>query len=53
MLTRYARHREGNKAVSKYAKVLWLLYEANVHAEDGALVIFRSGGIEKMAREGI
>jgi hypothetical protein len=30
-----------------------LLYEADVHAENAAYVLHRSGGIEKMAREGI
>ena len=44
---------EGNKIASKYAKILWLLYEADVHAENAAYVLHRSGGIEKMAREGI
>ena len=43
---------EDNKIASKYAKVIWLLYEANIHPGDAAYVIHRSGGIEKMAREG-
>jgi len=44
---------EDNKIASKYAKVIWLLSQANIHPGDAAYVIHRSGGIEKMVREGI
>ncbi len=44
---------EGNKIASKYAKILWLLYEARIRPEDAASAIFCAGGIEKMARHGL
>jgi hypothetical protein len=45
--------KEDPKLASKYAKVIWCLYEGKVHPEAAADLILRSGGIEKVARFGL
>jgi hypothetical protein len=45
--------KEDPKLASKYAKVIWRLYEAKVHPEAAADLILRSGGIEKVAQFGL
>jgi hypothetical protein len=44
---------EGNKTASKYGKVLWHLYQDQVHPEEAVSAISLSGGIEKVARSGL
>jgi hypothetical protein len=45
--------KEDPKLASKYAKVIWRLYERKVHPEAAADLILRSGGIEKVAQFGL